>query len=103
MAIKSSQIVATDLDFDKISDNIKTYLKGQERFKDYDFEGSNLNVIIDMLLIMILLLQIIRILHCHILRHIPVKISPHYRPTPNMLYQNGKFIQNLKLIILNMN
>ena len=49
MAIKSSQIVATDLDFDKISDNIKTYLKGQERFKDYDFEGSNLNVIIDML------------------------------------------------------
>ena len=49
MAIKSSQITATDLDFDKISDNIKTYLKGQERFKDYDFEGSNLNVIIDML------------------------------------------------------
>ena len=49
MAIKSSQIVATDLDFDKISDNIKTYLKGQEKFKDYDFEGSNLNVIIDML------------------------------------------------------
>ena len=49
MAIKSSQITATDLDFDKISDNIKTYLKGQEKFKDYDFEGSNLNVIIDML------------------------------------------------------
>ena len=49
MASKSSQINATDLDFDTISANIKTYLKGQEKFKDYDFEGSNLNVIIDML------------------------------------------------------
>ena len=49
MAVKSSQINATDLDFDKISDNIKTYLKGQERFKDYNFEGSNLNVLIDMM------------------------------------------------------
>ena len=49
MATKSSQINATDLDFDTISANIKTYLKGQEKFKDYDFEGSNLNVLIDML------------------------------------------------------
>ena len=49
MATKSSQINATDLDFDTISGNIKTYLKGQEKFKDYDFEGSNLNVLIDML------------------------------------------------------
>ena len=47
--VKSSQINATDLDFDTISDNIKQYLKGQQKFKDYDFEGSNLNVIIDML------------------------------------------------------
>ena len=49
MAIKSSQINATDLDFDAISQNIKTYLKGQEQFKDYNFEGSNLNVLIDMM------------------------------------------------------
>ena len=49
MAVKSSQINATDLDFDKISDNIKTYLKGQEKFKDYNFEGSNINVLIDMM------------------------------------------------------
>ena len=38
MSIKSSQVNATDLDFDTISDNIKTYLKGQEKFKDYNFE-----------------------------------------------------------------
>ena len=49
MAIKSSQINATDLDFEEIGDNIKTYLKGQEKFKDYDFEGSNMSVLIDML------------------------------------------------------
>ncbi len=47
--VKSSQINATDLDFDDIASNIKTYLKGQEKFKDYNFDGSNLNVIIDML------------------------------------------------------
>ena len=49
MTIKSSQINATDLDFEEIGDNIKTYLKGQEKFKDYDFEGSNMSVLIDML------------------------------------------------------
>ena len=49
MATKSSNIIATDLDFDAIATNIKTYLKGQEKFKDYNFEGSNLNVLIDML------------------------------------------------------
>ena len=49
MAVKSSNINATDLDFDDIVDNIKTYLKGQDKFKDYDFEGSNMSVLIDML------------------------------------------------------
>ena len=49
MAIKSSQVNATDLDFDTIAENIKTYLKGQEKFKDYNFEGANLGVLIDML------------------------------------------------------
>ena len=47
MAVKSSNINATDLDFEAISDNIKTYLKGQDKFKDYDFEDSNMYVLID--------------------------------------------------------
>ena len=34
MAVKRSNINATDLDFNDISDNIKTYLQGQERIKD---------------------------------------------------------------------
>ena len=33
MSIKSSQITATDLDFEDIVSNLKTYLKGQEKLK----------------------------------------------------------------------
>lgn len=39
----------TELDFDKIKRQLKTYLKGQDRFKDYDFEGSNMSVLLDVL------------------------------------------------------
>jgi len=49
MATKSSQINITDTDFENISRGIKDYLKGQEKFKDYDFEGSTMSVLIDML------------------------------------------------------
>ncbi len=49
MSVKSSNIVTTDLDFDDIVSNIKNYLKGQERFKDYDFEAANIGVLIDMM------------------------------------------------------
>ena len=49
MATKSSQINITDTDFDNISQGIKDYLKGQDKFKDYDFEGSTMSVLIDML------------------------------------------------------
>ena len=39
----------TQLDFDTIKGNLKTYLKGQNEFTDYDFEGSGLNVLLDVL------------------------------------------------------
>lgn len=39
----------TKLDFDQIKSDLKTYLKGQDRFKDYDFEGSNMSVLLDVL------------------------------------------------------
>ena len=39
----------TDLDFDSIKTNLKTYLKGQTEFTDYDFEGSGLNILLDTL------------------------------------------------------
>jgi len=49
MAIKSSQINITDLDFENIADSLKSYLQGQDRLKDYDFEGSTMSVLIDLL------------------------------------------------------
>ena len=49
MAVNSSQINVTDLDFDNIADNLKNYLKGQDTFKDYNFEGATLSILIDLL------------------------------------------------------
>ena len=37
------------LDFDQIKTNLKEYLKGQTAFKDFSFEGSNMNVLLDVL------------------------------------------------------
>jgi hypothetical protein len=39
----------TSLDFEQAKEDLKTYLKNQDRFKDYDFEGSNMNVLLDVL------------------------------------------------------
>lgn len=43
------KIQTTELDFDQIKSNLKTYLQGQDTFKDYDFEGSSLSVLLDIL------------------------------------------------------
>ena len=37
------------LGFDEIKSNLKEYLRGQDQFKDYNFEGSALNIILDLL------------------------------------------------------
>ena len=37
-----------ELDFDQIKANLKTFLKSQNQFSDYDFEGSSLSVLIDL-------------------------------------------------------
>ena len=39
----------SNLDFDQIRDSIKSYLRSNSNFTDYDFEGSNLSTIIDTL------------------------------------------------------
>ena len=38
-----------DLDFDKIKDNLRNFLRSQANIKDYDFEGSNISTILDVL------------------------------------------------------
>lgn len=39
----------TNLDFDQIKSSIREYLRANSNFTDYDFEGSNLSTIIDVL------------------------------------------------------
>jgi hypothetical protein len=38
-----------NLDFDAIKTNLKSFLKSQDKFKDYDFEGSGMNILLDLL------------------------------------------------------
>ncbi len=46
----ATQLNTTELDFKKIKDNLKSYLKNSDSsFKDYDFEGSGLNHLLDVL------------------------------------------------------
>ena len=49
MATNPSRLRVTELDFDEIKDNLKTFLKAQSQFKDYDFEGSGMSVLLDVL------------------------------------------------------
>lgn len=45
----NSSLNLTSLDFDTLKTNFKTYLKSQSVLKDYDFEGSNINVLLDVM------------------------------------------------------
>lgn len=45
----ASNLNVTELDFDQIKENLKSFMKSQSQFKDYDFEGSGLNVLMDVL------------------------------------------------------
>ena len=45
----ATNLNVTELDFDKIKDNLKNYLKQQNEFNDYDFDGSGLSVLLDVL------------------------------------------------------
>mgnify|MGYP003134546188 FL=1 len=45
----NQKLRVTELDFDEIKDNLKTFLKNQSEFKDYDFEGSGMSILLDTL------------------------------------------------------
>ena len=45
----NNKINVSDLDFDLIKTNLKEFLKTQDQFTDYDFDGSGLNVLLDVL------------------------------------------------------
>jgi len=39
----------SDLDFDQVKTNLKTFLQSQSEFQDYNFEGSGLSIMLDVL------------------------------------------------------
>ena len=45
----ATKLQVTELDFDDIKANLKTYMKNQTEFSDYNFEGSALSTLIDLL------------------------------------------------------
>jgi len=45
----SNKIAVTDLEFDSIKTNLKNYLSAQSQFTDYDFAGSGMDVLLDIL------------------------------------------------------
>jgi hypothetical protein len=49
MAGLNSNIQITDLDFNNIKNNLKTFLKSQDTLKDYNYEGAALSTLLDVL------------------------------------------------------
>ena len=45
----ATKLDISQLDFDGIKDNLKTFLSQQDEFIDYDFEGSGMNILLDTL------------------------------------------------------
>ena len=45
----SNKLTVSELDFDNIKTNLRTFLQGQSEFQDYNFEGSGFAVLLDVL------------------------------------------------------
>ena len=49
MTTNPKRLNVTEFDFDDIKENLKTFLRAQSQFTDYDFEGSGMSVLLDTL------------------------------------------------------
>ncbi len=49
MAVNNKRLTVTEFDFDDVKNNLKIFLKGQTEFKDYDYEGSGMSALLDVL------------------------------------------------------
>ena len=47
--VNTTKLQVTEFDFDEVKANLKTFLKNQTEFTDYDFEGSGINILLDTL------------------------------------------------------
>lgn len=45
----NSALTLSSIDFDTLKQNFKEFLKTQSAFKDYDYDGSNINVLLDVM------------------------------------------------------
>ena len=45
----ASKLDISTLDFDQVKANLKTFLSQQDEFRDYDFEGSGMSILLDVL------------------------------------------------------
>ena len=51
MAVNDKRLQVTEFDFDEVKENLKIFLKVQDEFTDYDFEGSGMNILLDVLVL----------------------------------------------------
>ena len=49
MSTSDKRLTTTELDFDNIKNNLKNFMRSQSEFTDYNFEGSGLNALLDVL------------------------------------------------------
>lgn len=49
MSTSNTSLRIAELDFDSIKRNLKNYLRSQSEFQDFDFEGSGMSILIDLL------------------------------------------------------
>lgn len=49
MAEEKAALRVTELDFLEVKENLKTFLRSQEQFSDFDFDGAGMNVLLDIL------------------------------------------------------
>lgn len=49
MSTNKTNLSVNSLDFDTIKSNLKTYMQSQDTFKDYNFDGSAMSILLDLL------------------------------------------------------
>jgi len=49
MSTANTSLRIAELDFDSIKNNLKNYLRSQSEFQDFDFEGSGMSILLDLL------------------------------------------------------
>jgi hypothetical protein len=49
MATNDKRLIVSEFDFDDVKNNLKLFLEAQDEFTDYNFEGSGMSVLLDVL------------------------------------------------------